>query len=171
MTSSWILNDILKLDQEQWLPNRLDVSPILWPWYRDWPLPNCERFPESFFNGYGMLAGNAYPSGHLFCPFWTPVLSLLGTCICSSCRDNFSRTCRDFPDFSPRIFLGTFSILIEKEIIQLGVFVSFLTFVIYDRELTLALTDCENVQLVIELFNLYMEDEKEERVGYILDYW
>ena len=61
---SRMLNDILTLDQ-QWLPNQSDFPPISWPWYRLWPSPNYEWFPWSIFNGCGMPAGNAYPSGHL----------------------------------------------------------------------------------------------------------
>ena len=44
----------------------------------------------------GMLAGNAYLSGHM-------VPSLLGTCTSSNCWDRFSRSCRCFPDFSLQI--------------------------------------------------------------------
>ena len=44
---SWMLNDILTLDQLQWLPNRSYFPPILWPWYRAWPSPNYEWFPLS----------------------------------------------------------------------------------------------------------------------------
>ena len=65
-----MLNDILTLDQ-QWLPNQSDFPPISWPWHRLWPSPNYEWFPWSICNGCGMLAGNAYPSGHLVpSPYW-----------------------------------------------------------------------------------------------------
>ena len=39
---SRMLIDILQLDQLQWLPYRLAVSPILLPSYRTWSLSNCE---------------------------------------------------------------------------------------------------------------------------------
>ena len=61
---SRMLNDILTFDQ-QWLLNRSDFRPILWPWYRAWPSPNNEWFPWSICNGCGIPAGNTYPSGHL----------------------------------------------------------------------------------------------------------
>ena len=61
---SQMLNDILTLDQ-QWPLNRSNFPPISWPWYRPWPWPNYELFPWSIFNGCGIPAWNAYPSGHL----------------------------------------------------------------------------------------------------------
>ena len=84
-----MLNDILTLDQ-QWLLNRSDFPPILWHWYRAWPSPNYEWFPWSIWNGCGMPAGNAYPSGHLVPSpfFWT--------CLCSNCWDQIPRTCHVF---------------------------------------------------------------------------
>ena len=90
---SQMLDDILTLDQLQWLPNRSDFPPISRPWYRAWPWPNYEWFPSwpwIICNGYGMRAGNAYPFGHLVPSF------LLGTCLCSNCWDQFSRTCSVF---------------------------------------------------------------------------
>ena len=75
------------------LLNRSDFSPIWWPWYRARPSPNCECFPWSICNVIGMSAGNTYPSEHL-------VPSRFGTCLCSNYRDQISRTCRVFPDFS-----------------------------------------------------------------------
>ena len=59
-------NDILTLDQLQWLPSRSDFPPISWPWYRAWPSPNYEGLPWSICNECGMPAWNAYPSGHLW---------------------------------------------------------------------------------------------------------
>ena len=55
---SRMLNDILTVDQIQWLPNRSDFPPISWPWYRAWPSPNYKWFPWSICNGCGMPAGN-----------------------------------------------------------------------------------------------------------------
>ena len=40
VSHSWMLNDILTLDQLQWLPNQSDFLPIAWPWYWLWLLPN-----------------------------------------------------------------------------------------------------------------------------------
>ena len=84
------------------------LSPISWPWYRAWSSPNYECFRWSICKGCGMPAGNAYPSGHLVpSPFF-------GTCLCSNCLDQFSRTCRVFSlDFSPWIPLGIFLILLN----------------------------------------------------------
>ena len=64
-------NDILTLDQLQWLPNRSYFPPISWPWYQAWLSPTYEWFSCSICNGCGMPAGNAYHSGHLVqSPFW-----------------------------------------------------------------------------------------------------
>ena len=51
-----------------------------------------------------MPAGNAYPSGHLV------PSPRLGTCLCSDCWNQFSRTCIAFLDFSPWMPLDTLSI-------------------------------------------------------------
>ena len=63
---SWMLHDILILDQLPWLLNRSDFSPISWPWYRARPSSNFDWFPWSIFNVCGMPVGNAYPSADLF---------------------------------------------------------------------------------------------------------
>ena len=42
---SRMLNDILTLDQLQWLSNLSDFPPISWQWYRAWPSPNYKWFP------------------------------------------------------------------------------------------------------------------------------
>ena len=102
---SRMLNDILTLDQ-QWLPNQSDFPPISWPWYRLWPSPNYEWFPWSICNGCGMPAGNAYPSGHLV-P--SPILGLANAPIVET---KFLELAMSLLDFSPRIPLGTFSILL-----------------------------------------------------------
>ena len=60
-----MLKGILKLDKLQWLPSRSDFTPILWLWYRTWPLLNSERFSWSVCNKCDMPARNAYHSGHL----------------------------------------------------------------------------------------------------------
>ena len=102
---SRMLNDILTLDQ-QWLPNQSDFPPISWPWYRLWPSPNYEWFPWSICNGCGMPAGNAYPSGHLV-P--SPILGLANAPIVEI---KFLELAMSLLDFSPRIPLCTFSILL-----------------------------------------------------------
>ena len=97
-----MLNDILTLYQLQWPPNRSDFPPISWPRYWSWPSPNYEWFQWSICNGFGMQAGNAYPSGHLF-PF-----PLLGTCVCSNSWYLFWRACvfsRLFTVNTPMYFL------------------------------------------------------------------
>ena len=103
---SRMLNDILTLDQ-QWLPNQSDFPPISWPWYRLWPSPNHEWFPWNISNGCGMLAGDAYPSGHLV-P--SPILWLANAPIVET---KFLELAMSLLDFSTRIPLGTFSILLS----------------------------------------------------------
>ena len=80
-----MLNDILTLEQLQWLANRSDLPSISLPWYRSWPSPKNEWFPWRICNGCCMPAGNAYHSGYLVpSPFW-------GACMCSDCWDQFPR--------------------------------------------------------------------------------
>ena len=64
-----------------------------------------EWFPWSICNGCGMPAGNAYPSGHLV-P--SPILGLANAPIVET---KFLELAMSLLDFSPRIPLGTFSIL------------------------------------------------------------
>ena len=103
-----MLDDILTLDQ-QWLPNQSDFPPISWPWYRLWPSPNYEWFPWSICNGCGMPAGNAYPSGRLV-P--SPIVGLANAPIVET---KFLELAMSLLDFSPRIPLGNFSILLETK--------------------------------------------------------
>ena len=105
MSLSRMLNDILTLD-EQWLPNQSNFPRISWPWYRPWPSSNYEWFPWSICNGCGMPAGNAYPSGHLV-P--SPILGLANAPIVET---KFLELAMSLLDCSPRIPLGTFSILL-----------------------------------------------------------
>ena len=65
-----------------------------------------EWFPWSICNGCGMPAGNAYPSGHLV-P--SPILVLANAPIVET---KFLELAMSLLDFSPRIPLGTFSILL-----------------------------------------------------------
>ena len=75
---SRMLHDILTLGQ-QWLPNRLDLPPISWPWYWAWPSSNHEWFPWSICNGWVWHASSErLPSGRLlpslFGLAWTPIV-------------------------------------------------------------------------------------------------
>ena len=70
-----------------------------------------EWFPWSICNGCGMPAGNAYPSGHLV-P--SPILGLANAPIVET---KFLELAMSLLDFSPRIPLGTFSILLIKEVL------------------------------------------------------
>ena len=67
-----------------------------------------EWFPWSICNGCGMPAGNAYPSGHLV-P--SPILGLANAPIVET---KFLELAMSLLDFSPRIPLGTFSILLLR---------------------------------------------------------
>ena len=72
-----------------------------------------EWFPWSICNGCGMPAGNAYPSGHLV-P--SPILGLANAPIVET---KFLELAMSLLDFSPRIPLGTFSILLwSQQIMQ-----------------------------------------------------
>ena len=103
---SQMLNDILILDQLQWLPNRSDFPPISWPKYRAWPSPNYESFLWSIFNGCDIQAGNTYPSGHL-------VLSpFLGLAYAPIVETRFPELAMSSLDFSPWTPIGTFSIFL-----------------------------------------------------------
>ena len=66
-----------------------------------------EWFPWSICNGCGMPAGKAYPSGHLV-P--SPILGLADAPIVET---KFLELAMSLLDFSPRIPLGTFSILLQ----------------------------------------------------------
>ena len=66
-----------------------------------------EWFPWNICNGCGMPAGNAYPSGYLV-P--SPILGLANAPIVET---KFLELAMSLLDFSPRIPLGTFSILLS----------------------------------------------------------
>ena len=103
---SRMLNEILTLDQLQWLLNRSDFPPISWPWNPAWPSLNYEWFTLGICNGCGVTAGNAYPSGHLVpSPF-------LGLACAPIVETSFLEHAVSLLDFSPWIPLGTFSILL-----------------------------------------------------------
>ena len=61
-------------------------------------------FPWIFYNGRGMPAGNAYPSGHLVPILWLACAPIVET--------RFLELSMSLLDFSPWIPLGTFSILL-----------------------------------------------------------
>ena len=87
---SRMLNAILILDQ-QWLPNQSDFPPISWPWYRAWPSPIMSGFH-----------GHLVPS---------PIVGLACAPIVET---RFLELAMSLLDFSPRIPLGTFSILLLR---------------------------------------------------------
>ena len=68
------------------------------------------RFPWGICNGCGMPTGDAYPSGHLV-P--SPILGLANAPIVET---KFLEFAMSLLDFSPRIPLGTFSILLLRSL-------------------------------------------------------
>ena len=102
---SRMLNDILILDQTvtsqpiRLSTNFMTLIPSL-------TFTDYEWFPWSICNGCGMPAGNAYPSGHLV-P--SPILRFANAPIVET---KFLKLAMSLLDFSPRIPLGTFSILL-----------------------------------------------------------
>ena len=52
-----MLNDILTLNQLQWLPNRLNFPQIAWPWYWAWPSLNYAWFHGTFATGMAWKQG------------------------------------------------------------------------------------------------------------------
>ena len=102
---SRMLNDILILDQK-WLPNQSDFPPISWPWYRVWPSPIMSGFHGAFATGV------ACQQGTLTLPdtwFPSPILGLASAPIVET---KFLELAMSLLDFSHRIPLGTFSILL-----------------------------------------------------------
>ena len=85
-------------------PTQSDFPPISWPWYQAWPSPTMSGFHGAF----ATPAGNAYPSGHLV-P--SPILGLANAPIVET---KFLELAMSLLDFSPRIPLGTFSILLKN---------------------------------------------------------
>ena len=67
-----------------------------------------EWFPWSICNGCGMPAGNAYPSGHLV-P--SPIVGLACAPIVET---RFLELAMSLLDFSHRILIGTFSIMLDS---------------------------------------------------------
>ena len=69
-----------------------------------------EWFPWSIYNGCGMPAGNAYPSGH---QVPSPILGIASALIVET---KFLELAMSLLDFSPWIPLGTFSILLCMDV-------------------------------------------------------
>ena len=104
---SRMLNDILTLDQ-QWLHNQSDFPSISWPWYWLWPSPNYEWFPLSICSGCGMPAGTLTLPDTWFRPPFRDLLML------QLLIPKFLELAMSLLDFSPRIPLGTFTILLTS---------------------------------------------------------
>ena len=85
-----------------------DSSPIKWPTEVD--LYRIERFPWSICDRSGMPAGSAYPSG-LLVP--SPIFGLANSPIVET---EFLELAMSLLDFSPRMPLGTFSILLDSQL-------------------------------------------------------
>ena len=86
-----MFNDIQKLDQLQWLPNRTNLTPILWL-YTDLDFYRI----ASVSMGHKQRVWHASRETHILPD--TRSCTFLWTCICSHCWDQFPR--RDFPYFS-----------------------------------------------------------------------
>ena len=100
---SWMLNDILTLDQ-QWLPNRLSTNFMT--------LIQSLTFTELWVVFLEHLQRMWHASRERL-PFRaTGSVPHLGTCLCSNCLDQIHRTCLSLLDFSPWIPLYAFSILL-----------------------------------------------------------
>ena len=101
-----MLNDILILDQ-QWLPNQSDFPPISCHWYRAWPSPIMSCFHWAFAAGVACQQGTLTLPDTWFRPLlWDLLVHQL-------LRPDFLDLAMSFLDFSPRIPLGTFSILLR----------------------------------------------------------
>ena len=117
---SQMLNDILTLDELQWLPNRSDFPPNFMALIPDL------TFTELRVVSMEHLQRVWLPSRERL-PVRTPASAPppLGTCLCFNCWDKFYRTCRIFSrlftlntpwyflDFAPHIHMQLF--LDEKE--------------------------------------------------------
>ena len=100
---SRMLNDILILDQ-QWLPNHSDFPPISWPLYRAWLSPIMSGFDGAFATGMACQQGTLTLPDTWFRPpppWWDLLV-----------ETRFLELAMSLLDFSPRIPLGTFSILL-----------------------------------------------------------
>ena len=88
-----------------------------------------EWFPWNICNGCGMPAGNAYPSGHLV------PSHIVGLACAPFVETRFLELAISLLDFSPRIPLASFSILLDKfhsnrrQLLSLGFYVYFWTIV------------------------------------------
>ena len=102
---SRMLNDILILDQ-QWLPNKSDFPPISWPLYQAWPSPIMSGYHVAFATGVACQQGTLTLLDTWFRP---PIVGLACAPIVET---RFLELATSLLDFSSRIFLGTFSILL-----------------------------------------------------------
>ena len=101
---SRMLNDILILDQ-QWLPNQSDFPPISWPLYQAWASPIMSGFHGAFATGVACQQGTL--------TFRTPgSVPILGLANAPIVETKFLKLATSLLDFSSRIPLGTFSILL-----------------------------------------------------------
>ena len=88
---TWMLHDILTLDQLQWLPNLSDCPPISWPWYRNL------TFTELWVV-YMEHLQRVWHASRERLPFRTSgSLPLFRTCLCSNRWDQI-------PPTSPRLY-------------------------------------------------------------------
>ena len=102
---SRVLNDMLILDQQS-LPNQSDFTPISRPLYRAWPSPIMSGFHETF------AMGVAYQQGMLTLPGHLVPSPIVGLACAPMVETRFLELAMSLIDFSPRIPLDTFSILL-----------------------------------------------------------
>ena len=98
-------NDILILDQ-QWLPNQSDFPPISWPWYWTWPSPIMSGLHGEFAMGVVCQQGTLTLPDTWFRP------TIVGLACAPIVETRFLEVAMYLLDFSPRIPLSTFSILL-----------------------------------------------------------
>ena len=103
---SRMLNDILILDQ-QWLPNQSDFPPIIWPLYRAWPSPIMSGFHGAYATGVACQQGTLTLPDTWFRPL------IVGRACAPVVETRFLELAMYLLDFSPRIPLDTFSILLN----------------------------------------------------------
>ena len=103
---SRMLNDILILDQH-WLPNKSDFPPISWPWYRTWTSPIMSSFHGVFATGMACQQGTLTLPDTWFRP------TIVGLACAPIVETRFLELAMSLLDFSPRIPLSTFSILLQ----------------------------------------------------------
>ena len=100
-----MINGILILDH-QWLPNQSDFPPISWPSYRAWPSLIMSGFHGAFATGVACQQGTLTLPDTWFRP------PIMGRACVPIVETRFLELAMSLLDFSPRIPLGTFSILL-----------------------------------------------------------